>query len=542
MAQDNDTPTTQLTFNINQILGGSLHRLNSSANDPITSFTQSDIDREQIVFVHNPQHQTSEIRFEITDGVHRTTEQTLLVTTNPVSLELIRNNLLHVFPLTRKYLQSEQLMYSCSDVDREVRFHVTVPPTYGRLFMIDDVASEVAEFTQLDVLQKRIMYEHTHAMIELRSNDSFYFNVTSHLATSLTEQIFKIEISVSSGGLLDFLPVPRMNLDEGALAPIHLDLTKVLEYLELRAGIKAPELYIVTSRPQHGNIVLMADGDGHSGQHWESGAETPSNESYNISLHDFNTGRVYYQHDHSNTVTDTILMSVYLTQGQLRLCNLTLPVTVNPVNDDPFVLVTQSPHMTVVEGENRTISRAELLTEDEDTEPAEILYDVISGPTLGALMKLSEEGVAQNIFMYGNQFTQADINAERILYTHFGVAQSTTFYFKVSDGQFKPAYEIFNLRVLPVTLSSGMEREILVVQQGTNQAVIDVKHLPLETNALRSRLVYNVTEAPRGGNILVEDKAATRFGQEQLDGSLVTYMQTDMTRSNDKFRVILFLT
>lgn len=418
----------------------------------------------------------------------------------------------------------EQLQYTCSDLDREVKFFVTSAPQSGRLLIESDedqTSREVKEFTQQDIDKGRLIYEHTHSMVELKSNDSFIFDVKSKLAASLSNQLFNIEISVSSGGLLRFLPVPMLHLEEGASAPVRLDLSKVLEYLETRAGIPSPELYIDAYAPSHGRVSML---------------DSSANNS-RFMLSDFTSGLVSYQHDHSDTTIDEILMSVYLVQGQIFLCNLTVPVVIAPVNDHDFKLMTQSPNMSIVEGENRTITNTELLTEDEDTSPDEIVYDVISGPTLGALVKLNLDGFAQDIVSVGNQFTQADINANLVQYKHFGYPQSTTFYFKVSDGKFKPAYEVFNIRVLPVSMGTGKEREIVAMQQGSNLTPIDAKHLPVETNAQSIRLLYNVTEQPRFGYIMVGDRTADRFGQRELDDHRVSYMQTDMGQSNDAFRV-----
>lgn len=524
VAQDYDTKPSELTYLITHILGGMVFRQEYAVALVVNNFTQLEVDRERIIFVHDPAHQNAQIHFQLTDNQHTSPEQTLYITTNPVSLELIHNDLLHVFPLTRKQVMPEQLQYTCSDLEREVKFVVTSSPQSGRLLIEnheDQVSREVIEFTQQDIDKGRLIYEHTHSMVELRSNDSFIFDVKSKLATSLSNQLFNIEISVSSGGLLRFLPVPTLHLDEGASAPVRLDLTKVLDYLENRAGIPSPELYIDSFPPSHGRISMLDSSLNHT----------------RFTLNDFTSGLVYYQHDHSDTVIDEILMSVYLLQGHIFLCNLTVPVVIAPVNDHPFTLITQSPQMSIVEGENRTITSAELLTEDEDTAPDEIVYDVISGPTLGALIKLNAEGIAQDIVSMGSQFTQADINANLVQYKHFGYPQSTTFYFKVSDGKFKPAYEVFNLRVLPVSMGTGKEREIVAMQQGSNLTPIETKHLPVETNAQSSRLLYNVTEQPRFGYIMVGDRPADRFGQRELDDQRVSYMQTDMGQSNDAFRV-----
>lgn len=154
----------------------------------------------------------------------------------------------------------------------------------------------------------RIFYEHTSPMLELKTNDSFFFDVNALFAQSLIDQSFHIEISVSSGGLLKFLPNIKIEVDEGDFAPIHLDLSRVLEYLETRVAIQSPELYIETYTPSHGVIKTM-----------DSRKDVSK-----FSLTDFNSNKVFYQHDHSDTIEDKISMAVYLLVGNIFLCNITI--------------------------------------------------------------------------------------------------------------------------------------------------------------------------------------------------------------------------
>ncbi|XP_053692185.1 chondroitin sulfate proteoglycan 4 [Sabethes cyaneus] len=527
MVQDYDTPPENLTFHIQQMAGGYV-ALRDSYNKKIHTFTQQDILQNLVYFIHDSSNQNGRILFYVTDGLHNTTEHVLHIVTNPVALELVKNEVLHVFPLTRKQILPDQLYYKCSDDDRDVKYVVTIPPQMGRLLyehLEYGYTNEVNEFTQHDVENGRIFYEHTHPMVELKTNDSFYFDVTAPLSNNLIDQIFNVDVSVSSGGLLRFLPVPRISIDEGESAPIKLDLSKILEYLETRAGIQNPELYIEVYSPSNGVVEL----------------EDSIPDVNRFSLNDFYTNRVIYKHDHSDTLEDKVSLAVYLVPGHLFLCNITIPVTINPVNDQPFQLVTASPHISVIEGENQTITSSQLLTEDADTEPKDIVYDVISGPNLGVLLKISDEGYPQDIITYGNQFTQADINENRIIYTHSGTPQSTTFYFKVSDGKFKPAYEIFNIKILPITILPGFNNQPIVVQQGTNLGVLESKHISVDTNVQKSRIVYNVTQNPLGGIIVTNNKAILRFTQRQLEEGKISYMQTDMIRSNDTFQLEAFI-
>lgn len=529
--QDYDTPPENLTYYIQHLSGGYLSYRNFF-NRKIHNFTQDDVNRENIFFIndHNGQNgQIGQVVFYVSDGIHNTSEQILYVTSNAVTLETERNEFLHVFPLTRKQILPEQLHYKCSDLDRDINYHITVSPQIGKIIREDTslgIVDDVQKFTQDDLENGRIFYEHTSPMVELRTNDSFFFDVNALFAPSLIDQVFNIEISVSSGGLLKFLPNIKIEVEEGDLAPIHLDLTRVLEYLETRVAIQSPELYVETYFPAHGIIKTM-----------------DSRKDVNrFSLNDFNSNKIFYHHDHSDTTEDKISMAVYLLVGNIFLCNITIPVTIRPKNDQPFYLVTTSPRISVIEGENKTITNIDLLTEDADTLPDGIIYDVISNPMHGILQKISDEGYVQNIVSYGNQFTQADVNSNRIIYTHSGSPESTTFTFKVWDGEFKPAYETFSIKILPIQIvPPSAPAQPLTVQQGSNLGNLEVKHVAVDTNVQKSRLIYNITRLPTGGVLNNNHKQIFRFNQRQLEDGVIQYVQNDMTRSNDSFQVNAYI-
>ncbi|XP_030384249.1 chondroitin sulfate proteoglycan 4 [Scaptodrosophila lebanonensis] len=530
MAQDYDTPAENLTYMVHHIYGGYLAQ-KSAPMQKIDHFTQSQINNEQIYFIHDANSRKNELSFVVTDGLFNTTTQLLNIEIKPIEIIQERNENLHVFPLTKKQILRDHLHFKCSDEEREIRYNITMPPTRGRI--INEYlehggghSKEVSEFTQNDVDNGHIFYEHTVLIMEFRSNDSFYFDVLAERSDRLLDQKFNIEISVSSGGLLRFLPVSKLNVTEGGSVPINLDFSKILEYLKTRAGIHNPELFIeAVQNPTYGRIGL--------------GHEFKSLQRYHPS--DFLTKKVYYIHDHTDTLEDTILMSVYLTQGNIFLCNLTIPVSIQPINDQPFQLITHLPKMTVVEGENRTITRNVLLTEDKDTPPEEIIYDVMSGPTLGVLKKLNNDGHAEELLAFSNQFTQADINNDRIVYVHFGMPQSTTFCFTVSDGQFNPAYEVFTIKVAPISLLPASEQQSVSVQQGATSAPMKVEHIGLSTNVQTERLSYNITNSPLYGIIVYKHQPTLRFTQQQLETSQISYMQTDLNRSNDTFQVSAYV-
>jgi chondroitin sulfate proteoglycan 4 len=188
---------------------------------------------------------------------------------------------------------------------------------------------------------------------------------------------------------------------------------------------------------------------------------------------------VIYHHDHSDTLRDNIHLSLLLEPGDVLLCNITLPVHVQPVNDEPFSLSTAAPHISVVQGQTVVIPRENLLTEDPDTSPDGLIYDVISGPSQGRLLFRNE---TTNNMTPVVRFTQADIDAGHMLYQHYGPLQPSTFYFRVWDGQFNPVYTVFNIHVLPLALNVTVGAPVML-QQGSSVAVITADHLLAVTNA-----------------------------------------------------------
>lgn len=301
MAQDLDTHHANLTYYIHHIYGGYL-AYNSNPTMKIDQFSQLDIDNEEICFLHDTDSKRNEISFTVSDGLFNTTEQVLYIEANPVTLIQVVNENLHVFPMSRKQILPEQLFFKCSDGTRGVKYNISLPPHLGRIlyeYTESGQTQEVNTFSQDDINNGRILYEHTTPMSELKTNDSFIFDVVADMANKLHDQKFSVEISVSSGGLLRFLPVSKLNVDEGGSIAIKLDFSKILEYLKTRAGMLAPELYIESFQPNHGKVALI-NGD---------------QKATKFVPEDFLAQRVHYIHDHSDTLDDKVLMSVYLQQG-----------------------------------------------------------------------------------------------------------------------------------------------------------------------------------------------------------------------------------
>jgi chondroitin sulfate proteoglycan 4 len=132
--------------------------------------------------------------FTVSDAVKTTGVLSFGVTARKVTLNLIApgSSHLHVFPMRRQTLTSAQLFALASDIRRPVSYIVKSQPSLGSL-MIESVPSgnirPATNFTQRDVNNSRIFYEHTHPFFGLSTNDSFTFDVRADFAKPLLDQV-----------------------------------------------------------------------------------------------------------------------------------------------------------------------------------------------------------------------------------------------------------------------------------------------------------------------------------------------------------------
>ncbi|XP_011875001.1 PREDICTED: chondroitin sulfate proteoglycan 4-like [Vollenhovia emeryi] len=518
-AIDNDTAPFDITFNVTGVRNGYISLITSPDVD-IYNFTQRQVNELQVVFTHT-NGSDGELNFVLSDGVHTSKSYTILVATKPIRLNIEHNMPLNVFPLTRKLISDKLLLTTCSDEAREIRYTVRNGPHLGKVIMetSEGVWLEVERFTQRDINNSKVIYEHTKQFMDLTANDSFTFDIEAHFAGTLTNQVFQIDISVSSGGLDRYISTKNVRVMEGGSAEVIMNISGIVSFLQINAGIPSPAvLSRLVHQPSHGHVMLLPD--------------------LNVTTFtqpQIEGGKIAYYHDHSDTLEDRVQFSLYLTPGHVLLCNTSIPVVVVPINDQPFKLVTNNPFITVVQNQNQTITRENLLTTDPDTPPEEIQYDVISGPTFGRLLLLPLD---QNISEVRpvEKFTQSDVDSNRVVYEHNGTLQTASFYFRVSDGAYNPMYTVFNVHVLAIRLNVTVPGPV-TLQQGSNVALISENDVKLDTNARQDLVIYEITTHPRYGILYVRDGAAATFRQTDLLSKSVMFMQTDMTVSNDSLEL-----
>lgn len=298
-----------------------------------------------------------------------------------------------------------------------------------------------------------------------------------------------------------------------------MNISGIVSFLQINAGIPNPAvLSRLVHQPSHGHVMLLPDLN-------VTTFTQPQVEG----------GKIAYYHDHSDTLEDRIQFSLYLTPGHVLLCDTSVPVVIEPINDQPFKLITNDPYMMVVQNQNQTITQENLLTTDPDTPPEEITYDVISGPTFGRLLLLPFNQNTSEVRPV-EKFTQYDVDSNRVVYEHNGTLQTASFYFRVGDGAYTPIYRVFNVHILAIRLNVTVTGPVSL-QQGSNIAFISENDVKLDTNARQDLVTYEITTHPKHGILYVRDSAAATFKQTDLLSKSVIFRQTDMTVSNDSLEL-----
>ena len=181
--------------------------------------------------------------------------------------------------------------------------------------------------------------------------------------------------------------------------------------------------------------------------------------------------------------------------------------------------------LSAAEGSTSTITAAMLAVTDIDHSAAQLTYQLTAVPAHGVLKR---DGVELGV---GGTFTQADVAAELVTYTHdSSETAADEFRFTVTDGTATLVEATFAITVFQVSdrptidVNSGAtltEQQSVVIGAGLLHAA-DADNTP-------EQLVYTLTAAPTSGQLLLDGAllaAGGTFTQADVDGGKLTYAHT----------------
>ncbi|XP_024921466.1 FRAS1-related extracellular matrix protein 2-like [Cynoglossus semilaevis] len=235
---------------------------------------------------------------------------------------------------------------------------------------------------------------------------------------------------------------------------------------------------------------------------------------------------IIYEHDDSETTEDSF--EVTLTDGKYSVQKTALVVIV-PVDDEtPRMLINDGLEVEIAE--TKEINNKVLKATDLDSDDSELAYIVRFGPGQGLLLRKTLSGSLENITL-GMNFTQAEVDAGLILYTHNGQeGVRDLIKFDVTDGINPLIDRYFYITVgsidmvFPDVVSKGVS-----LREGGRVTLTTDLLSTTDLNSPDENLVFTITRAPVRGHLECTDTPGmpiVSFSQLELAGSKVYYIHT----------------
>ncbi|XP_074492745.1 FRAS1-related extracellular matrix protein 1b isoform X1 [Sebastes fasciatus] len=229
--------------------------------------------------------------------------------------------------------------------------------------------------------------------------------------------------------------------------------------------------------------------------------------------------KIMYMHDDTETLKDTVALR--LTDG-VHTVRGTAQVTVLPVNDEKPRLL-KNAGLEVYSGERRVISSVVLEAEDLDTPRNQVYYFINAAPRFGKLQLKKESGWTE--LSAGQNFTQDDVEMNRLWYAHTAAANATgfkghdSFRYTLSDlDNETPAQSVF------ISIHTVQKGDLVLLIKAVR--LMEGQRVVLNTDILLAsdssgrpeELVYTVSVPPRHGLVhAVQQPGVTLITFTQLD-------------------------
>ncbi|XP_049444192.1 FRAS1-related extracellular matrix protein 1b [Epinephelus fuscoguttatus] len=288
-------------------------------------------------------------------------------------------------------------------------FNVTVPPADGYITHLDDHTKPVTSFTWLDLHEMKVAYQPPNSSQSHRRNYEVEFQAID--SSYMTSPPIMVHISIRAAET----NAPRVSWNMG---------------LDLLEGQSRPitweELQIVDSDNIDAVYLVAVDGPLHGRLSVRGG------KAFMFRVRDLREGVVVYHHSDSDTTRDHIVFRISDGRHSIRH---KFPINILPKDDSPPFLI-NNVAVEVQEGGTVRLEEYMLLASDLDSSDDYILYELVSSPRAGQLVRKTsthEKGDPVDSFL------QRDLIQGQIYYQHSGEEQfEDSFDFTLSDSHQPP--------------------------------------------------------------------------------------------------------
>ena len=280
-------------------------------------------------------------------------------------------------------------------------------------------------------------------------------------------------------------------------------------------------LYKVKEFPVHGRLTL-------------GGVDLTHDAPYFLQ-EDVNSGDLEYQHGDSGASSDSFSFRAWLNphsrgpssppQSALVLEEI-FHLSLRPRDSSPPELVSLELLLEVLQGSTEVLSKQYLNTIDEDNTPDEVRFTIIKSPSNGQLINTdTNEQISE--------FTQEDINADRVAFVSHGSLSEGFMEFTVSDGKHHTTPYTLHIGILAHTLVLTKPPEIYVLQ-GDDETPITESMLKASTGGpIEEEVLYKIIGTPKYAAVMVDRQTTHAFTQKQINEGRVSVRFVASTSPRD---------
>ncbi|XP_028254832.1 FRAS1-related extracellular matrix protein 1b isoform X2 [Parambassis ranga] len=288
-------------------------------------------------------------------------------------------------------------------------FNVTAPPAEGYVTHLDDHTKPIQSFTWLDLHEMQVAYQPPNGSRSHRRNYEVEFQAVDGSYTSSPP--ITVHISIRASETTSPRVSWNMGLDllEGQSRPITWEQLQIVDNDNINA------VYLVAvDGPLHGRLSVRGG------------------KAFMFRVKDLREGVVVYHHSDSDSTRDHIVFRISDGRHSIRH---KFPINILPKDDSPPFLITNVA-VEVQEGGAVRLEEYMLLASDLDSSDDYILYQMVTAPRAGQLLRRSSPQEAGHPV---DSFLQRDLIQGQIYYQHSGEEQfEDSFDFTLSDSHQPP--------------------------------------------------------------------------------------------------------
>ncbi|XP_039665466.1 chondroitin sulfate proteoglycan 4 [Perca fluviatilis] len=529
--EDADTPAEELVYHID-VPNNGMVALKEAPEESILNFTQAHINKGEVIFIHEGE-ESGGFSFTVTDGEHTSPLYQFVVTARPLTITMVTQEELMVFPGTRQSITSANLGAVTNEDGNEISYSLIRPPRLGRLILANDrnQYEEITRFSQTQLELGAVYYEHQlpeEPFWVMR--DSVELTLSSQPAPDvrhilpITISYYAAHSNISSqlwkNKGLEIVQGQREVIDDSIL-----DASNLLAILPEVKQDDADVVFEIKRFPDHGRITL-------------GGQDLPRN-APSFMQEDVAQGKLEYLHDDSGASFDSFSFRARLkSEGQgvaspaeAVVLEEIFNISIKRRGSDSPDLVTIDMLLEVLQGSMTILTQKHLNTQDEDSPPDEVHFKVTKAPINGRLVdSLTMDPISE--------FTQEMVNRGQVGFISDGSLADGFMEFIVSDGEHQTEPYTLHIGVLARNLFLDKAPEIKV-KQGDDETLVTEEMLRATTGGpVEEDILYKITSVPKYAAVMVDRQPTSAFTQTQIKEGRVSVRFVKSTSPRDSVAFI----